>query len=167
MDRLVVKSSLSLSRRLLAIFCGGFFGTIVRYLLSMLIQSYLGKSWPYDILIINITGAFVLAFITTLADASVLIGPTRRLLINVGFLGAYTTFSSLALGDVLLFANGRWLLALLYLVLSIAGGIIAVLLGDISGRWSIRQTKNRTKPRATEGTKEDHLDVQDDVLLPD
>ncbi len=109
----------------------------------------------------------MLAFITTLADASVLIGPTRRLLINVGFLGAYTTFSSLALGDVLLFTNGRWLLALLYLVLSITGGIIAVLAGDVSGQWSIRRIKNRMKPRTIEGIKENHLDVQDDLLLPD
>lgn len=160
-------TSLPLSRRLLAIFCGGFFGTIVRYLLSTLIQSYLGKGWPYDILSINITGAFVLAFITTLADASVLIGPTRRLLINVGFLGTYTTFSSLALGDVLLFANGRWLLALLYLVLSITGGVIAVLLGDIAAQWSVRRLKNRTKQRTIEDTNKDHLDVQDDLLLPD
>lgn len=162
-----MSTSLSLFRRLLAVFCGGFFGTVVRYLLSMLIQSYLGKGWPYDILSINTTGAFVLAFVTTLADASVLIGPTRRLLINVGFLGAYTTFSSLALGDVLLFANGRWLLALLYLVLSIMGGIIAVLAGDTLGQWSIRQFKNRAKLRVTENMKEDHLDVQDDLLLPD
>ena len=161
------KFSLPLSRRLLAVFCGGFFGTIVRYLLSMLIQSYLGKSWPYDILIINITGAFVLAFITTLADASVLIGPTRRFFIYLGFIVFYTTFSSLALGDVLLFANGRLLLALLYLVLSITGGVIAVLAGDVSGQWSIRQIKNRMKPRGIEGMKEDHLDVQDDLLLPD
>jgi len=162
-----VSTSLSFFRRLLAVFCGGFFGTIVRYLLSILIQGYLGKGWPYDILSINITGAFVLAFVTTLADASVLIGPTRRLLINVGFLGAYTTFSSLALGDALLFANGRWLLALLYLVLSIMGGIIAVLAGDTLGQWSIRQFKNRAKLRVTENMKEDHLDVQDDLLLPD
>lgn len=162
-----MSTSRSLSRRLLAVFCGGFFGTLVRYLLSILIQGYLGKGWPYDILSINITGAFVLAFVTTLADASVLIGPTRRLLINVGFLGAYTTFSSLALGDVLLFANGRWLLALLYLVLSIVGGIIAVLAGDMLGQWSIKQFKNRTKPSVIENTKEDHLDVQDDLLLPD
>jgi CrcB protein len=162
-----VSTSLSLPRRLLAVFCGGFFGTIVRYLLSLLIQMYFGKSWPYDILLINITGAFVLAFITTLADASVLIGPTRRLLINVGFLGAYTTFSSLALGDVLLFANGRWLLALLYLVLSIIGGIVAVLGGDVSGQWSVRQMKNHMKLREIGNVKEDHLDVQDDVLLPD
>ena len=109
----------------------------------------------------------MLAFITTLADASVLIGPTRRLVINVGFLGAYTTFSSLALGDVLLFANGRWLLALLYLFLSIVGGIVAVLAGDVLGRACIKQVKKRGKMTIGEATKEGHLDVQDDVLLPD
>lgn len=136
-------TKLSLPRRLLAVFSGGFFGTIVRYLLSTLIQAHLGKSWPYDILIINITGAFVLACITTLADAAVLIGPTRRLVINVGFLGAYTTFSSLALGDVLLFANGRWPLALLYLASSLMGGIGAVLAGDVVGNWCIKVVKNR------------------------
>ena len=160
-------SSLSLPRRLLAVFSGGFFGTIVRYLLSLLIQAHLGKSWPYDILSINITGAFVLAFITTLADASILIGPTRRLVINVGFLGAYTTFSSLALGDVLLFANGRWLLALLYAFLSIVGGVVAVLVGDVLGQWCIGQVKKRGGLLAREAAKEDHLDMQDDVLLPD
>jgi len=162
-----VAASLPLSRRLLAVFSGGFFGTIVRYLLSSLIQTHLGKGWPYDILYINITGAFILAFSTTLADASILIGPTRRLVINVGFLGAYTTFSSLALGDVLLFANGRWPLALLYLFLSIVGGIVAVLAGDVLGQWCIRQMKKRTKPGMIRAAKEDHLDVQDDLLLPD
>ena len=162
-----MSTTLSFPRRLLAVFGGGFFGTIVRYLLSTLIQTHLGKGWPYDILIINITGAFVLACITTLADAAVLMGPTRRLVINVGFLGAYTTFSSLALGDVLLFANGHWLLALLYLVLSIGGGIVAVLAGDAVGNRGIKLVKNRTRPQTIQATIEDHLDVQDDLLLPD
>ena len=163
-----MSTTLSFQRRLLAVFGGGFFGTVVRYLLSILIQTHLGKGWPYDILTINITGAFVLACITTLADAAVLIGPTRRLVINVGFLGAYTTFSSLALGDVLLFANGRWLLALLYLVLSIGGGIVAVLAGDVVGNCCIKLVKNRTRLQTIQvTTKEDHLDMQDDLLLPD
>lgn len=74
------------------------------------------------------TGAFLLALVTTLADATILVGPTRRLFINVGLLGAYTTFSSLALGDVLLMTGEHWLSALVYLILSGLGGIIAVLL---------------------------------------
>lgn len=113
---------------------GGFLGAMARYLLSLLVQSHLGKAWPYDIMLINITGALVLAFITTLADATFLIGPTRRLFINVGFLGAYTTFSSLALGSILLFAAGNWLPALLYLFLSLIGGVLAVLVGDWLGQ---------------------------------
>src|SRR5438105_15435965 len=99
--RMATVNAHSLRRRLIAVLCGGFCGTITRYLLSGLIQSYLGKAWPYDILFINVTGAFILSFATTLAETTLLVGPTRRLFINVGFLGAYTTFSSLALGHVL------------------------------------------------------------------
>ena len=168
--------TLSATRRITAVFCGGFLGAIARYLLSLLIQGYLGKNWPYDILFINLTGALILAFVTTLADAALYIGPTRRLFINVGFLGAYTTFSSLALGDVLLFTKGSILAALLYLVLSFAGGFIVVLLGDWLAQRLIHRVK-KTHPRADQTilheeippamTIKDHLDIEDDLLLPD
>lgn len=118
---------------LLIVFCGGFLGTIARYLLSHAIQTSLGNNWPYDILLINITGAFALALISTLADASLYINPGRRLFLNVGFMGAYTTFSSLALGDVTLLTGQKAVLALLYLLCSICGGILAVVLGQIIG----------------------------------
>lgn len=165
--------SLSLPRRAGAVLAGGFLGTIIRYLLSILIQGYLGKGWPYDILLINITGALTLAFITTLADATFLIGPTRRLFINVGFLGAYTTFSSLALGDVRLLANGQVVLALTYLLVSILGGMLAVLIGDWLGRWLVRQVKASSPsvartmpaPTTTSAAQDDHLDIQDDVTM--
>ena len=105
--------TLSPARRLLAVFCGGFLGTLARALLSTTFQTHFGNGWPYDILAINLTGAFLLAFFTTLGDVTGLIGPTRRLFINVGFMGAYTTFSSLALGDVLLFSKAVWLPAII------------------------------------------------------
>ena len=166
--------SLSLPRRAGAVLAGGFLGAITRYLFSALIQSYLGKGWPYDILLINITGALALALITTLADATFLIGPTRRLFINVGFLGAYTTFSSLALGDVRLFANGDIVPALIYLFASMLGGLVAVLIGDWLGQWLIKQVRGSsrlsasTTPAQTAGStaKDDHLDIQDDVTMP-
>jgi protein CrcB len=173
-----MSSTLSPRRRVLAVLCGGFCGTLVRYALSLLMQGWLGKGWPYDILLINVTGALILAFVTTLADATFLIGPTRRLFINVGLLGAYTTFSSLALGDVLLFANWHWLPALLYLLISIGGGVLAVMCGDWLGHWFIDKVKRpgarrsmahapgETSLSRAETSRGDHLDVQDDVLLP-
>ncbi len=128
-------NALSTRRRWLAVLGGGFFGAMARYGLSAAIQSALGNAWPADILIINLTGAFVLALLTLLADTTTLIGPTRRLLLNVGFLGAYTTFSSLALGDVLLLGSGHWLAAGVYLFFSLGGGLLAIMLGSASGRW--------------------------------
>lgn len=133
-----MSTTLSTRRRILAVIIGGFFGTITRYLLSIAIQAWLGKNWPYDILIINFTGALALALVTTLADDTVLIGPTRRLLINVGFLGAYTTFSTLTLGDILLASKQQWLLAALYVVASIIGGVLAIWLGDWLGQFGLR-----------------------------
>lgn len=126
--------SLSARRCILAVLCGGFLGTLARYALSLGIQGWLGKGWPYDILLINLSGALLLALITTLADATFLVGPTRRILLNTGFMGAYTTFSSLALGDVLLLSKGQLVPALLYLALSLLGGISAVLLGNWLGQ---------------------------------
>jgi fluoride exporter len=157
-------------RRVVAVLCGGFLGTLARYCLSMLAQGWLGKGWPYDILLINLTGALLLALVSTLADATILVGPTRRLLINTGFLGAYTTFSSLALGDVLLFSKGAFIPALLYLVLSLSGGLGMVLLGDWLGQKLVAGLRKRSHlPQAVlePSLPAGHLDIEDDILLPD
>jgi hypothetical protein len=118
--------------------------------------------------------------VTTLADGTFLVGPTRRLFITVGFLGAYTTFSSLALNSDLLVKSGEWLPAFLYLVLSIIGGVLAVLLGDWMGFWCISKTRRaaahlRVTRKLTETlnapvsqvhASADYLDGQDDLLFP-
>src|SRR5256714_168222 len=134
-------NTLSWPRRIIAVLVGGFCGTIARYLFSLLIQQHLGNGWPYDILLVNISGALLFALVTTLAEGTFMIGPTRRLFINVGFLGAYTTFSSLALGDVLLVSKSMWLLAIVYLLCSFVGGLLAVLLGE----WVAQRIVKRVK----------------------
>lgn len=152
--------SLSARRRIAAVLGGGFCGTLTRYGLSTLIQGWLGKGWPYDILFINLTGALLLAAITALADATFLIGPTRRLFLNVGLLGSYTTFSSLALGDALLFNDGQWLPALLYLALSLSGGIGAVILGDRLGNLLVKSARQRRHPAKVTRRLTETLTVQ-------
>lgn len=130
-------------RRLLAVLAGGFLGTCARYFLSQGIQGLVGKGWPFDILIINVSGAFLLALLTTFADAAIIIGPHRRLFFNVGFLGAYTTFSSLALGDLNLMTGHHLWLAQLYLVCSLGGGILAVCAGQYCGTALIARSQRR------------------------
>lgn len=141
--------TLSASRRILAVLGGGFCGTLARYFISMGVQDWLGKSWPYDILLINLTGALLLAFVTMLADVTFLVGPTRRLFLATGFMGAYTTFSSMALGDMLLFGKGAWLPALLYILLSLAGGIAAILAGDWLGQAFVRRFRRKASAAET------------------
>jgi protein CrcB len=175
-----VAQQLSARRRILAVVGGGFCGTLLRFMLSSLLQSWLGKAWPYDIFFINVTGAFVLAFVTTLADATILVGPTRRLFINVGLLGAYTTFSTLALGDIQLVSSGAWLSALGYVFASGLGGIVAVLIGDQLGQWCVSRVKRPSRAKTTrkltghlpsssldKTIRQDHVDIQDDLLLPE
>lgn len=165
---------LSPRRRLCAVVCGGFLGTITRALLSSMIQTSFGKAWPFDIFLINITGALLFALVTALADATLLIGPTCRLFVTVGFLGAYTTFSSLALGDVLLFSGKQWFPASLYLVASLGGGLLAVLLGNTLGqgivgcvRWASHQADRSTGKLPSFSSAPDALAVQDDLVLAD
>ncbi|GHO46037.1 fluoride efflux transporter FluC [Ktedonospora formicarum] len=166
-------NTLSTRRRLLAVFAGGFCGALARALLSVLIQSHLGSGWPYDILLINLSGALLLAFCTVLADATTLLAPTRRLFVNVGFIGAYTTFSSLAMGDVLLLAHGDWLPAFLYLILSIVGGCIVILLGDWLGQLFLQRVRHRAHKVASRpltrplSDQSGVVDIDDDLLLPE
>jgi len=158
---------LSPQRRIMAVLAGGFLGTITRYLLSVLVQGWLGKSLPYDIFFINISGAFALAFITTLAEAAFFIGPTRRLFINVGFLGAYTTFSSLALGDVQLFASSHMFAAVFYLFLSIFCGVVAVIIGEYAGTRFMRVIGSSQMWRVNHiaPIMQERLDEQDNVRV--
>jgi CrcB protein len=135
--------TLSTCRRLLAVLAGGFLGTLARAGLSLLFQSWWGKGWPVDILLINVSGAFLLALVTVLADATFLVGPTRRLFLTTGFLGAYTTFSSLALGEVLLLGKAAWLAALGYMALSLLGGLAAVLVGNWAGQRVVARLRTR------------------------
>ncbi len=169
-----MKEMHSFTQRIGAVLAGGFLGAIVRYLVSIALQNIFGKGWPVDILLVNISGALVLAFITTLADSNESVGPIGRLFLNVGFLGAYTTFSSLALGDIQLFMNNHILLALLYLFCSLFGGIVAILLGKWLGELYLQRVRKEqvTLPAVSSPTllvarqseHTEHIDVEDDLL---
>jgi CrcB protein len=84
---------------------GGFLGANARYLLSGWVASRLGSAFPYGTLVINVTGSFILGFFLAFAEDRLWVAPSARLLFAVGFVGAYTTFSTFEYESIHLLQN--------------------------------------------------------------
>ncbi len=98
------------ARNILVISLGAIFGANARWMLSRYLARAIGPVFPYGTLVINVTGSFVVGFFMIWATERVLIDPRWRLLIVVGFCGAFTTFSSFAFETVSYFEHGQWAL---------------------------------------------------------
>jgi CrcB protein len=90
---------------------GGFVGANVRYLVSTFVAKNLDPALPWGTLIVNVTGSFVIGVFLVWTTERILTDPAYRLLIAVGFCGAYTTFSSYAFETVRLMEQGQYLSA--------------------------------------------------------
>jgi len=95
---------------ILVISIGAILGANARWILSRYAARVLGPTFPYGTLFINITGSFIVGFFMIWASERVLLDPRWRLLIVVGFCGAFTTFSSYAFETMSYFEQGQWLL---------------------------------------------------------
>jgi len=112
----------------------GFFGAIARYSLGGFISDRTHGAFPWETLIINVSGAFALGFIFTLLTERFMPNPTVRIALTVGFLGAYTTFSTFALETMRLAQDGAMLLASINIIASVGVGPLAVYAGTWAGR---------------------------------
>lgn len=113
----------------LVISLGGILGANARYLLGTWIAERYGTSFPYGTLVINISGSFVIGLFLTLIAERFVLHPNWRLFFAVGFLGAYTTFSTFSYESVVLLQNGGWRLGLVNMVGSVMLGPMAVMMG--------------------------------------
>ena len=95
---------------ILVISIGAILGANARWIISRYAARVLGPTFPYGTLFINVTGSFVVGFFMIWATERVLLDPRWRLLIVVGFCGAFTTFSSYAFETMAYFEQGQWLL---------------------------------------------------------
>jgi CrcB protein len=120
---------------LILIGAGGFFGAIARYLVDGWISgSTRVGAFPAGTFVVNLSGAFALGLLFALALEKASIDPRIRGPVMIGFIGAYTTFSTLMLESWRLAEDGSWGLALLNLTLSVVLGMGAVLAGLTVGR---------------------------------
>jgi len=112
---------------------GGAGGALARYALQ-LVALRLGFSSQIAILAVNVSGSFALGLLLSLWLAKTSYPPGLQLLLAVGFLGSFTTFSTLMWESFRLAQNDSVLMALLNLSGSVAAGLAAVALGFLAGR---------------------------------
>lgn len=119
--------------RVFIVAVGAALGGVSRYLLQGWILERTGPS-IVALFVINVSGAFALGLVTTLAVDRTLINPEVRLLLTAGFLSGYTTFSSWMLESFQLMQAGDLVRAAVNVVGSAVIGLVAVWLGIIAGR---------------------------------
>ncbi len=113
------------------VFAGGGTGAAVRFALGTLIGQRWGRSFPLGTFVINVSGSFLIGLLMTLMAERFTENPAWRLLLVVGFLGGYTTFSSFEYETGKLVMDGELVYAALNMVLSVAVGFVALKLGDV------------------------------------
>ncbi len=113
---------------------GGFVGAVTRYGIAVWIGQRWGRSFPLGTFVINVSGSFLIGLLMTLMAERFTEDPQWRLLLVVGFLGAYTTFSTFEYETGALLKDGEWLFAGLNVVLSVIVGFIALKLGEVMAK---------------------------------
>jgi CrcB protein len=114
-------------KQCLAIGVGGFLGALARFAVARLVQGMFKLNFPLGTLVVNLSGCFVLGFFLAGERGSVLL----RLGVAVGFVGAYTTFSTLMYESSDLVQKGDLYKAALNLLISLVVGFAAVRLGAV------------------------------------
>lgn len=119
---------------LLLIGAGGFAGAITRYLLDARVSAWTGGSLPWGTFVINVSGSLAVGVLFALIVERAALPAEVRAPLMIGFLGAYTTFSTLALESWRMIEDGAWLNASANLVGSVVIGVLAVVAGVALGR---------------------------------
>jgi fluoride exporter len=113
---------------------GGAAGAVSRYVVDAFVSDRLGGAFPLGTLLINLSGSFVLGLLFSLAIERNVLPSDIRAPVMIGFLGAYTTFSTLMLETWRLAEDGAIVLAVLNIAGSAVLGLVAVFAGLAIGR---------------------------------
>lgn len=124
--------------KLLFIGLGGFAGSISRYLVAGMVQRLFPAmiNFPIGTLIVNISGCLLIGLISGLAEQRQLFNPEMRMLIFVGFLGGFTTFSTFGYESFSLIRDQQYFSTMANILLHVVLGLPAVWLGHIIARFT-------------------------------
>ena len=119
---------------LLLVGVGGFAGAVTRYVLDGRISAATGGGFPWGTLVINLSGSFAIGLLFALITERAALPAEWRAPLLIGFLGSYTTFSTLALESWRMIEDGAWLAASGNMLGSMGLGMAAVIGGIALGR---------------------------------
>lgn len=120
--------------QLLLIAAAGAVGAVLRYGVGKAAQPRGGDTFPAGTLVVNLTGSFLLGLLATYFLERTSLSAEVRTMVTVGFLGAYTTFSTFEYETLELFNDGQWHYALLNIGVSVGAGLLAVWVGQTLAR---------------------------------
>lgn len=122
----------------LAIGLAGALGALARYGLSGWVHRFAGPDFPAGTLAVNLAGCFVLGLLTELARHVGWVSPEVRVWVGIGFLGAFTTFSTFGVETFRAAEAGDWHVAAWNIILNVVGGLALVLAGVTLARWLVQ-----------------------------
>lgn len=137
-------------RKYIFISIGGILGAISRYLIKGIQIYHYHENVPINTLLINISGSFIMALILTVAFEVWDFDTNIRLGITTGFLGAYTTFSTLSKETVELMKEGYYFSAISYIAVSTMAGIAAAYFGIVLAREVVSKLIKKYKEESEE-----------------
>ena len=122
------------SMNILLVAVGGALGAVARFVVGNAVSKAIGSALPYGTFVINVIGCFAMGLLMTIIVDRELLPATWRLLLCVGLLGGFTTFSSFGYEALMLLTEGRLLAALAYVGGSVVLGLMAAGMGVLCAR---------------------------------
>jgi CrcB protein len=110
----------------LVVAVGGALGAMARYAVSILIFNVSSDKFPYATLTVNVLGSFIMGILFVIIVERAALPAEMRGLLMVGFLGAFTTFSTFSLDALNLWQNGHLFLALVYVIATVVLCLVAI-----------------------------------------
>lgn len=120
--------------KIISVAVGGSLGAVARYLINISPLAGVFDKFPLPTFLINVIGSFLIGFLMIVFADKMVVNENIRMAVIVGFLGAFTTFSTFEIEIFALVREKQVLIAFLYLFLSVLTGFVGVLAGVALGR---------------------------------